>query len=101
MWTRLALIGVVALLVTADAVRAQDDATYARVILSADSATVAPMPGKAVVIFVRELYPRIEALPDEAVLLDGEAAGELPQRTWFAVLADSGRHVVWGVHQGY
>ena len=95
------LVVVLSLVGTASVVRAQADAVYSRTALSSDSAAAAPLPGKAVLFLVRELSPRVGALPDEAVLVDGEAAGVLQQQTWLAVPVDSGRHVVWGVHQGH
>ena len=101
-WCRASAAGgwLLALLFAAAETRAQDDPTYARVILEDDSGSVAPAAGMAVIVFVRELRVRRDALPDEVVYVDEDPAGLLRERSWFARQVPPGRHVIWGVRQG-
>lgn len=91
---------VVWLLGSTSVAQAQDDPTYTNLVLTENPVPAAPDSGKALVFLVRELYVRMDALPDEIVMVNGEAAGLLRQRTWFALQLEPGRHVLWGVHQG-
>lgn len=57
----------------------------------------APPADRATVYLVREQGAPLSPLPYERVYLDGEPAGLLPQRSWFLMHVEPGRHRFSGI----